>query len=435
VLRPLDALRLAPALGMIVLASCGTLGIDLDPDEGHLDGSGAATIVPVGGSPGDGGTGGEVGSGGASAGGGGEASGGTASGGAEGGSGGDGSGGVPASGGTAGAGGGSAGSGGEPCLGHGEADFSLVGWATEAGGTTGGKGGQVEQVWSGAQLLAALANKSPFTPLTILVQNTITQANTGDDKIDIADVEDVSIIGQGTAGVFDGIGLRVIRASNIVIRNVRIHHVDIGEMDAIGLAGPADHIWIDHCELDSEFQSVPEGTYDGLIDAKDNVAYVTYSWNYIHDSWNPILAGSTETDLSDRKLTMHHNRIASCDSGTPSLRAGNGHVFNNLFEDIATFGINTRLGACVRIENNVFVRATNPWVSAFSATLGAAEVMCNEFDVDSIFDFEAADVSAAEDCVATVPYDYSSVLNETGAVAALVSGNAGYGKLEDPTAF
>ncbi len=37
-----------------------------------------------------------------------------------------------------------------------------------------------------------------------------------------------------------------------------IHHVDIGEMDAINLAGPADHIWIDHCEIRCRVQSAPK---------------------------------------------------------------------------------------------------------------------------------------------------------------------------------
>ncbi len=261
---------------------------------------------------------------------------------------------------------------------------------------------------------------------------TITPENTDDDKIDIADVEDVSIIGQGDQGVLDGIGLRITRASNIVIRNLHIHHVDIGELDSIGLAGPADHIWIDHCEFDAEFEGAPKGTYDGLVDAKADVSYLTYSWNYIHDSWDPMLVGSTETDLSDRRLTMHHNRIENCDSGAPSFRAGTGHVFNNLYQDIATVGINSRIDACLRIENNVFSNVMNPWASAYSSVLGGAELICNDVDAASVFDFSADDVSPVTECEASIPYDYADALTETSAVADLVTENAGFDKLDDP---
>jgi pectate lyase len=444
VLRPLDFLRRGPAVSFLLLSACGHIGIDLEADDGAADGSGANALLGTGGTLGSGASGGESGasggesssggsgdgsSGGDGASGGTDGDGGVSSGGASGGGGSGGTTGTGGSGGTTGAGG-QAG-----CEGHANADFSLAGWASEAGGTTGGKGGTTVTVWAGGQLQNELLTKNPLTPLTLLLNNTISPNNTGDDKIDIANVSDVSIIGVGDQGVFAGIGLRIINSSNIVIRNVHIHHVDIGEMDAISLAGPADHIWIDHCEFDAEFQSAPKGTYDGLIDAKANVSYVTYSWNYIHDSWDPILVGSTEMDTSDRRLTMHHNRIQNCDAGSPSFRGGNGHIFNNLYEDIATMGINSRVGACLRIESNVFSNVMNPWVSAFSASLGSAEIVCNRLDEASTFDFSAPDVSQVEQCVATVPYDYAAVLNETASVADLVTQHAGFGKLTDPEDF
>jgi len=439
--RPVDAPRFVAALG-IFLSSCGHLGIDLDHN-GASDGSGAASIVAVGGMPGAGGTepsgGGTLGSGGQSAGSGGNSDGGTSGGGTSGGAGGLDGGGGSSGGGAAGTGGaatGGAGSGGSAaCAGSSVPDFSLSGWANEAGGTTGGKGGTVVTVWAGGQLQNELDSKDPSTPLTILVSNTISPINTGEDKIDVADVSDVSIIGLGTDGVFDGIGLRITRASNIVVRNLHIHHVDIGEKDSISVSGPADHVWIDHCELDAESLPAPELMYDGLIDAKANVSHLTYSWNYIHDSRDPVLVGSTEMDLSDRKLTMHHNRIENCDSGTPSFRSGNGHVFNNFFQGITTLGINSRIDACLRIENNVFENVLNPYVSAYSATLGAAELICNELDAETTFDYEIADVSPIGECTATVPYDYSAVLTETSSVKALVTEHAGFGKLADPEDF
>src|SRR5690606_16275580 len=147
---------------------------------------------------------------------------------------------------------------GPDCFGGSQVDFSLVGWAAEAGGTTGGKGGTTLTVSSGSELAAALkAKQDSSTPLTILVDGVVTPANSGDlSKIDVKDVSDVSIIGLGAGAEFNGIGIKITRASNIILRNLRIHHVLIGDKDAISIEGPADHVWVDHCELYAEYQGV-----------------------------------------------------------------------------------------------------------------------------------------------------------------------------------
>jgi pectate lyase len=321
------------------------------------------------------------------------------------------------------------------CAGGNQIDFALRGWATEEGGTTGGKDGDTVTVSSGAELVEALeAKQDSDTPLTILIDATITEANSGVEKIDVKDVTDVSLIGLGAGAEFDGIGIKIVRASNIVVRNLKIHHVDIGDKDAISIEGPADHIWVDHCELYAEFEGVDKDYYDGLLDVKGESAYITYSWNHLHDSWKTSLVGSSETDTFDRKITMHHNYYSGCNSRLPLFRGGNGHLFNNYFVDIADTTINSRLGACIRIENNSFQNAKNPWVSAFSDELGAGELVCNVTDAASVFAY-ADDVHELPSCAATVPYDYADVLNHGAHVPALVEANAGVGKLVEPQAF
>jgi len=329
--------------------------------------------------------------------------------------------------------GGSGGTSGE-CAGSENADFALAGWATQGTGTTGGKGGTTVTVTTGAQLISALQNKNANTPLTILVNGPITQGNTSADKIDVKDVRNVSIIGVGEKGVFNGIGLKLWKTGNIVLRNLVIHHVAIGEMDAISIAGPADHIWVDHCELSSTFQGVEKDMYDGLIDAKDNAEYITYSWNHLHDHWKVNLVGSTETDVYDRKLTMHHNWIENVNGDVPSYRGGQGHIFNNYYQDVVSMAINSRLDACLRVENNVFSSVVNPWVTAYSDVAGGVELICNEVDADSRFEYAGA-ILEAPTCLGNVPYNYSDVLNHPSYVETLVTENAGVGKLTDPTVF
>ncbi len=76
-------------------------------------------------------------------------------------------------------------------------NFSMQGFATLNGGTTGGAGGDVVTVSTGDQLIAALKNKKANTPLTIYINGTITPANTSASKIDVKDVSNVSIVGSG----------------------------------------------------------------------------------------------------------------------------------------------------------------------------------------------------------------------------------------------
>jgi len=292
-------------------------------------------------------------------------------------------------------------------------------------------------VSTGSELAQALEDKQDSsTPLTILVEGSITPQNSGSlEKFDVKDVSDLSIIGAGSGAEFSGIGIKIVRASNIVIRNLKISNVLIGDKDAISIEGPADHIWVDHCELHAEYQNVDKDYYDGLLDAKAEAEYITYSWNYLHDSWKTALVGSSEDDTFDRKLTMHHNHFQNCNSRLPLFRGGNGHVFNNLFEDVESTAINSRLGACIRVENNSFHNVQNPWISAYSDELGGVELVCNQVDDASEFVLASDDEHEPPDCTAVVPYTYEQVLNHVDQVADLVSMHAGVGKLSDPTDF
>ncbi len=52
-----------------------------------------------------------------------------------------------------------------------------------------------------------------------------------------------------------------------------------------------------------------------------------------------MLVGTSDSDLSDRKITLHHNYFYNCNSRLPLFRAGNGHVFDNLFDVVASTGV------------------------------------------------------------------------------------------------
>lgn len=308
--------------------------------------------------------------------------------------------------------------------------YRIAGFAAAGDGTTGGAGGDTLVVTTGTALQNALNEKqdSP-TPLVIIVEGLINEANSaGLDKIDIKDVEDVTVIGAGAGAEFHGIGLKIRRASNIILRNLKVHHVVMGEGDCIGIEGPADHIWVDHCELYNEYQGADKDYYDGLLDAKADCEYITYSWNYLHDSWKTALVGSSESDIFDRKLTMHHNYFLNCNSRLPLFRASTGHFFNNYFKDIASTAINSRINSCVLIENNYFENTLNPWVSAYSDVLGGGNPVGNIL-VNSPFVY-TSDTHELPYCSPSIPYEYADVLHNAEDVPALVMNFAGVGKLD-----
>lgn len=249
-------------------------------------------------------------------------------------------------------------------------DFSVpLGYASMNGGTTGGQGGRVEFASTGAQLQQIINNRSrssnPDEPLTIYITDTISLQNSSDDKIEVKnhrgqahEIRNLSIIGQGTSGEFDGIGLRLINAHNVIVRNLSIHHVlaSSGEGTAIEITERSKNIWIDHNEFYSELDGNNDrDLYDGLVDIKRNSEYITVSWNRFENHWKTMLVGHTDNaSLAPDKITYHHNLFQNLNSRVPLIRFADVHMVNNYFKDIQDTAINSRMGARVFVENNYF---------------------------------------------------------------------------------
>lgn len=299
-----------------------------------------------------------------------------------------------------------------------------VGFAALNGGTTGGEGANrvTVTVSTGTDLQNAIKNKDPNRPLKIYVNGTITPANSpGLSKIDVKDVSNVSIVGVGTSGELNGIGIKITRASNIIIRNLKIHHVNTGDKDAISIEGPASNIWVDHNELYNSL-NVDKDYYDGLFDVKGNAEYITFSYNYVHDSWKTMLVGSSDSDNYDRKITYHHNRFENVNSRLPSYRYGQGHVYNNYYFNVLDSGVNSRMGARLRIEHNHFEQADDPIVTLDSSQPGYWHVVNNLF----------VNCTGNQPTTSTTSYTppYSYTLDPVNNVKSIVLQNAGVGKIQ-----
>jgi pectate lyase len=320
-----------------------------------------------------------------------------------------------------------------------EAPFGIAGFATQNGGTTGGQGGSTVTATTFTELKTYLESSTTYI---VRVDRRIYNGTKG-GRININ--SNKTVLGVGSAGFLDGVGLNISSKRNIIVQNIKITLTSITDRsdpavydpdgdeglaqiivnggDCISIQGSSSNVWIDHCELYNADPTVQtnKDLYDGLVDIKNTSQYVTLSWNYFHDNHKTHLIGSSDSDISDRKLTFHHNYYRNIVSRLPLNRGGVAHVYNNYFNVIRGSAIDSRMGACVRVENNVFETAKSP-VIASGTTLGKYQVLGNTF---SGITGTAAPTSST--CTFTPPYSYP--LDAASAVKSGVMSGAGIGKI------
>lgn len=341
-------------------------------------------------------------------------------------------------------------------------DFDTVfGFASLNGGTTGGSGANAVEVsvCSGEDLRAALNNPSYANqPLTVYIDGVITWHNSGNTDIKL-NRPNVSIIGRGADAEFWGVGIH-ITASNVIVRNLKMHKVPQvrGQGDIItidGRNGPVRNVWIDHNELFNDLnvpvppsitdpleqEAYQKDYYDELVSGRSDVADITISYNYLHDSWKTSLWGSSDEDNFDRRITWHHNYWHKVNSRLPLFRFGKGHIYNNYYHNVDTSAINSRMGAIIRVENNVFEQVKNPVMSQDSIAIGYWELIGNQLrdgviwvekdgDANIIADQQLADHTSTGTLNLPQGYLYQASLIPAEDVPAHVQQYAGVGKLD-----
>lgn len=258
-----------------------------------------------------------------------------------------------------------------------------------AGGTTGGAGGEVVKAENLSQLQAYLQSTKPYI---ILVDHDIDTGikcyvdswSTGKlcDKQDgsqgvettygerIMIANNKTLIGitneRGQAPLFSRITFVMQCSSNVIIRNCRFTmngapilksgenkivawrdgaQVEVGDPDCIGIQADIKsaktdwgaHIWIDHCEFFNG-DAANKDRYDGLVDCKNNVQWITISYNLFHNHDKACLWGKGDSDIYEgcRTISCHHNHFQNIDgSRLPLQRGGHLHYMNN-YQDNCT---------------------------------------------------------------------------------------------------
>lgn len=221
-----------------------------------------------------------------------------------------------------------------------------------------------------------------------------------------------TLLGVGAQAHLQGIGLVINRARNVIVRNVQISHVT--PQDAIEINNGSQNIWIDRCELYSDREHGRD-FYDGLLDIKNRSSFITISWTALHDHFKTSLISSGDQAVADSviRVTYHHNRFYNCESRLPSIRFGKAHVFNNYYRDCGT-AINSRMGACVRVEHNFFAGVRRAVMMEYSPEPGAVQLIGNHFG-DS-------DYASVPTCILDVPYAYEAFLDPAEDLPELLAG-------------
>lgn len=316
----------------------------------------------------------------------------------------------------------------------------VEGYADMASRITGGTGAAAENIYTvtnAAELYAAVNAVKSVTPMPsiIRVNGTITYddwvAASGSTLryIDLgSSVSNLTIVGVGSAGKFDGLGFK-ITGTNTIIQNLTITKV-LGR-DAIEINN-AKYIMVDHCTLFNEpIVANPseelKDKYDELISAKNNAEYIIISWNHFYNSYKTILVGSNDDAdaLPDRKMIMHHNYFQNCNSRLPLYRGGHAHIYNNYYKDILSDAINCRTGSKLRIENNYFEnvkKAIGYWHDTGNNPSGQWQVSGNRY--------VNVETDKPETSTCTIDFgNYTYTLDPVDSVPGIVTAGAGAGKI------
>lgn len=303
-------------------------------------------------------------------------------------------------------------------------DFSMDGFAAyegvpgsnwyRAGGTTGGAGGKVVKADNFSQLQAYLQATDPYIvivdhDITTGIKCYVDDLSTGrllDDQSGKSGVESVygerimvapnkTLIGvvdpaTGLAPLFSHITFVMQSVDNIIIRNCRFTmkgvpvlrtgenkivawrngaQVEVGDPDCIGIQADkvsaktnwGGHIWIDHCEFFNG-DAANKDRYDGLLDCKNNVQWMTFSYNYFHDHDKSCLWGKGDSDVYEncRTISFHHNFFDNIQgSRLPLQRGGHVHYYNNYMRGCED-GWDIRTGAVAYEEGCYFENTKSP---------------------------------------------------------------------------
>ena len=163
----------------------------------------------------------------------------------------------------------------------------------------------------------------------------------------------------------------------------------------------------------------------GLLDITHASDFITVSWTKFHDHHKGSLIGHSDNnakeDTGKLHVTYHHNYFTNVGSRLPSVRFGTAHVFNSLYENDPVSGINSRMGAQVLVENNVFSNVPRAMITNLDSKIEGT--ICESGNVLT----GTSTKVITKTCSLKIPYSYT--LEAASAVAKSVGAGVGVGKI------
>jgi len=226
------------------------------------------------------------------------------------------------------------------------------GWASQAGGTTGGAGGTEVTVNTMSQLQSE-AKSSGKKVIIIEKGNYSGKLTVSSDK---------TIIGKEPGVLIKG-SVVISKVSNVILRNFAVQGDRCNSYeeckdgtDAVGILNNAHHVWLDHLDI-SDGQ-------DGNCDITKGADFVTVTWCkfwYSYDKehrFSNLISSADNVEGDKGKLNITY---AYCwwadrvDQRQPRGRSGKVHVVNNLYTSKnASYACGPGVDIQMLIENNLF---------------------------------------------------------------------------------
>jgi len=318
---------------------------------------------------------------------------------------------------------------------------SAPGWASQGGGTTGGKGGTVVTVTTIGDLQKYAAASGKYV---IYVKGVMgdpgTKGTVSGDRVSVS--SDKTILGLPGAWVKGGFDIK--SGSNIIVRNLRISGpgaTSVQGNDGVHIEGSSTkNIWFDHCD-------VHDGM-DGNFDVTNGADYVTVTWTKFHytelsaeHQLSNLIGGSTKAEIAalDKghlRVTMFKNWWGEgVSERQPRVRFGQVHVINNLYTSkTSTTGVRVGQESNVLIEKNVFIAIPRPVDIYNDVSAGQTETgMVAKVTSDNLFTNIPKGNTAGfnEGSIFTPPYILTGVLDASAVEKTLEDPEDGAGATID----
>ncbi len=300
-----------------------------------------------------------------------------------------------------------------------------IGFASLAGGVTGGAGGRTVIATNATELQSYLNSNEP---LIVYVSGTI------DISGMITLRSNKTILGMGSDARIRGGGFEMNRYNNVIIRNITFEN---SPDDCMKINQNSHHIWVDHCTFLDGPTFDPSSSHDGLFDITRQSDYITISYCLFYNHSKTMLIGHSDgatDDVGYLRTTIHHNWFKGTLQRHPRVRFGNVHVFNNYFENNSIYGVASTCSAKVVVEGNYFKNVKYPIHIGYDASpWGFVNEYNNIYDscgtpiTDGRTGYKGTAISNPHSW--NPQNEYSYTIDNPADIQSIVMANAGAGKI------